>query len=254
MTLTCHMRQSMLEVSRTFVPAPDGSPVIKVTERLKNLVGTDRALGRSQHVTLGVEILGGRDCRFACNCDRGMTWPEDNGPHSFWAVGQEFDVPRVPRKDGGTDDWRRYPRCDRNSDLLTMRVAPGEELGWFTAARASQDSELALAYVWERNVFPWLMTWEENRARAQAPWSGRTLARGLEFGSYAMAMGRRWCVERGSLLGVPAFEWLDAFEEKETSFWISLQVTQGGASEPLRLQKVPGGLDSELGGFAIPLH
>ena len=58
-TMKCRLYQSQLEVSRTFTPAPDGSAVIKVTERLKNLVGTDRAMGRSQHVTLGAEILKG---------------------------------------------------------------------------------------------------------------------------------------------------------------------------------------------------
>ena len=47
------------------------------------------------------------------------------------------------------------------------------------------------------------MTWEENHAREQAPWSNRTLTRGLEFGSYALAMGRRWCVEKGKMFDTP---------------------------------------------------
>ena len=68
-TMSCHMHQSQLEVSRTFTPAPDGAPVIRVTERLKNLIGSDRAMGRSQHVTLGSELLEG-GCRFSSNCDK----------------------------------------------------------------------------------------------------------------------------------------------------------------------------------------
>ena len=71
---------------------------------------------------------------------------------------------------------------------------------------------MALGYRWERAAFPWLMTWEENRARQQAPWNGRTLVRGLEFGSYAFATSRRANVEMGSLLGQRCFEWLDAHE------------------------------------------
>ena len=66
-------------------------------------------------------------------------------------------------------------------------------------------------------------TWEENRARQQGPWLGRTLCRGLEIGSYAMAKGRRWNVETGKLLDTPCFEWLDAFETKTTSYYISLK-------------------------------
>ena len=38
----------------------------------------------------------------------------------------------------------------------------------------------------------------------------------MEFGSYALATGRRANVEMGKLLDTPTFEWLDAFEEKET--------------------------------------
>ena len=103
-----------------------------------------------------------------------------DGEDSFFAIGTEFKTPMVPRKDGRADDWRAYPRCPKNSDLLTMRVPPESEHGYFVAER---PGEACFAYVWERSAFPWLMTWEENNARAQAPWSGKTLCRGLEFGS-----------------------------------------------------------------------
>lgn len=43
-TMSCHLRQSQLEVTRTYTPAADGAPVIKVTEKLKNLVGSDRCV------------------------------------------------------------------------------------------------------------------------------------------------------------------------------------------------------------------
>lgn len=256
-TMTCRLYQSHLEVSRTYTPSPTGAPVIKVTERLKNLVGTDRAMGRSQHVTLGAEMLEG-GCRFSTNCDKGMMWPEDLGPDSFWAVGAEFDFAgnSIPRKDGGFDDWSTYPRCAKNSDMLTMRVDPSARLGWFVAEKldAEGGGSAAFAYLWEREAFPWMMTWEENKARAQAPWSGRTLTRGMEFGSYALAMGRRWCVEKGQLLGVPAFEWLDAYEEKETNFWITLQAIQSAEASGAPKLLPSGGEVYSAPGFSVPLH
>ena len=96
------------------------------------------------------------------------------------------------------------------------------------------------------------MTWEENHAREQAPWSNRALTRGLEFGSYALAMGRRWCVEKGKMFDTPTFEWLDAFEEKTTDFWISLQRVDAAGEGPLTLEKSEAGLAGP--GFAMPLH
>ena len=125
-----------------------------------------------------------------------MQWPDDNGPDSNWATGVEFDVMAgVPTKAGDTfEDWGTYPRSESNSDLCTMRVNPSESHGWFVATKpaaavagadAAGGGSLSFSYVWERDVFPWMMTWEENHARKQGPWLGRTLCRGLEIGSCA---------------------------------------------------------------------
>ena len=58
------------------------------------------------------------------------------------------------------------------------------------------------------------------RCREALPWSGRTLARGLEFSSYALPLGRRRNVEIGEVLGTPCYEWLDAHEQRNTTFYI----------------------------------
>eukprot|EP00747_Dinoflagellata_sp_TGD_P048226 gnl/TRDRNA2_/TRDRNA2_145482_c0_seq2.p1 gnl/TRDRNA2_/TRDRNA2_145482_c0~~gnl/TRDRNA2_/TRDRNA2_145482_c0_seq2.p1 ORF type:complete len:186 (+),score=27.59 gnl/TRDRNA2_/TRDRNA2_145482_c0_seq2:449-1006(+) len=179
----------------------------------------------------------------------------NDGQH--WAVGQEFDWPNVPRKDGAAaDDWRKYPRAPENSDLATLRIDPAAEHGWFVAERRGDDGAqaVAFAYVWERAAFPWLVTWEENNARKQAPWNGRSLTRGLEFASYAMPTSRRWNVEQGKLMGQPCFEWLDANETKVTNFWISLQA-QAAAEGELRLERRADGSYAGPGGsLSIPLH
>ena len=139
----------------------------------------------------------------------------------------------MPRKDGGVDDWHQFPRRDVNSDLLTMRVSPEKSHGWFVAKRGDPNcARLALAYAWETDAFPWLMTWEEMYGRDHAPWSSRTLCRGLEFGSYALAMSRKWNVEKGTLFDTPTFEWLDAYETKSTKFHLSIQALEAGQPTP----------------------
>ena len=35
----------------------------------------------------------------------------------------------------------------------------------------------ALVYVWDREAYPWLMSWEENRCLADKPWDGETSRR-----------------------------------------------------------------------------
>ena len=63
-------------------------------------------------------------------------------------------------------------------------------------------------------------------------------------------------MERGHLFDTKCFEWLDAFEEKQTSFWISLQPSNtardgGGALPTPTLEKAGAGFS---GAMQLPLH
>lgn len=250
---------TQLRFERTFVMRP-GSHVVKVTEDVTNMLGVQRPFGRAQHVTLGDAFLRNGACKFAANADFGHTWPDDLRPErlpQFWQADTTFEYPSIPRNDGGeADDWRRYPRAQRNSDLCTLRIRPGDKYGWMVAdQRHSREVGTAIVYAWERKEFPWLMTWEENRAREHKPWSGRTLTRGLEFSSYAFARGRRWNVEKGALLDTPAFQWLDAKETRSTTFYIGVFSGDGDASDAATvLREVDGALVSDDGSIAVPLE
>jgi hypothetical protein len=142
---------------------------------MKNLVGFERALGCANHITIGEAFLKERSTVFSCNADRGHTWMEDGACSSFES-NSSFEYPHLPKQGGGTLDWGRYPRGpsgSTNADLCTLRIAPTEEHGWMVAE--NREREEALVYVWEREAFPWLMTWEENYHNQAKPWSGRTL-------------------------------------------------------------------------------
>ena len=97
------------------------------------------------------------------------------------------------------------------------------------------------------------MNWEENCARMDKPWDGRVLTRGLEFSSYAFPTSREKNVAMGSLLETPCFEWLDAHEEKATTFYFSLQPVQNTA-EPLELVPTETGLADAAKGFVMEMH
>jgi hypothetical protein len=87
-------------------------------------------------------------------------------------------------------------------------MARGREQAYFTAW--SPGSKTALGYVWDRSDFPWLGIWEENGGRAHAPWNGRTLTRGMEFGASPFPETRRASLARGSLFGDPTCRWIPA--------------------------------------------
>ena len=56
----------------------------------------------------------------------------------------------------------------------------------------------------------WLGIWEENNSRDRAPWNGKTLTCGMEFGASPMPETRRAMIERGGLFGMPGYRWIEA--------------------------------------------
>jgi hypothetical protein len=62
--------------------------------------------------------------------------------------------------------------------------------------------------------------WEENHSRVHAPWNGRELTRGMEFGVSPFPESRRSMVDRGRLFGVPTYRWIPAMSRVDVEYWI----------------------------------
>ncbi|HEX7361257.1 MAG TPA: hypothetical protein VF283_12270 [Bryobacteraceae bacterium] len=84
----------------------------------------------------------------------------------------------------------------------------GQNPAWFFAR--SPDSGACIGYVWDREDFPWLGIWEENCGRTEAPWNGRTVARGMEFGASPFPEPRKEMIERHKLFDTPCYRWIGA--------------------------------------------
>lgn len=50
-----------------------------------------------------------------------------------------------------------------------------------------------------------MAVWEENCAREYAPWNGKTQARGMEFGTTPMPLGKEATFNQGQFLGAPCW-------------------------------------------------
>ena len=120
----------------------------------------------------------------------------------------EFDWPGAPRRDGSVEDLRVLTGAASSCAFTTHLMDRGARARIFAAFAPA--ARLVFGYVWKRADFPWLGIWEENHSRTQAPWNGRTLTRGMEFGVSPMPESRRQMVDRGKLFGVPAYRWLPA--------------------------------------------
>jgi hypothetical protein len=181
---------------------------VRIHEAVESLAAFDRPIGWTQHVTLGPPFLEKGATQFRASATRSKVFEAKFGNNDYLREGTEFEWPHAPRADGGVEDMRVYNAAPQSSAFTTHLMDPASEDAFFTAF--SPRFGLALSYVWKRKDFPWLGIWEENHSRTHAPWNGRSLTRGMEFGVSPMPETRRAMIERGKLFGIPAYRWLPA--------------------------------------------
>jgi hypothetical protein len=205
LTERAHLPQAQLRVERRIVLA---GRAVEIIEAVENEAITDRPIAWTEHVTLGPPFL-----------EKGAT---------------EFRAPVTQSQvlEAGCGDLQRYTDAPVSGGFTSHLMDPGRDTAFFVAW--SPRSRLALAYVWRRADFPWLGVWEENYSRAGAPWNGRTLTRGMEFGASPMPETRRQMTERGSLFGVPAFRWIPARTRVEVRY--RALVIQAEAADEVRFE------------------
>jgi hypothetical protein len=189
---------------------------VRVHERVENLSATDRPVGWTQHVTLGQPFLEKGATEFRAPATRSRVYEGVFGPDDTLVSGADFDWPLAPRRSGGTEDLRVYTTAARSSAYTAHLMDPSRDDAFFVAF--SPSARLAFGYAWRRADFPWMGIWEENLSRMSAPWNGRTLTRGLEFGVSPMPEPRRQMIERGRLFDTPAFRWIPARQRVDVEY------------------------------------
>ncbi len=210
LTQRARLPQAQLRLERRI--ALDGR-VLRIAETVENESITDRPIAWTEHVTLGPPFLEKGTTQFRAPVTKSLVLEEGNG------------------------DLELYTSAPVSGGFATHLLDPAREAAFFVAW--SPRSQVALGYLWRRADFPWLGVWEENHGRTGAPWNGRTLTRGMEFGASPVAETRRQMIERGSLFGVPAFRWIPARTRVEVRYGAAIQ--GGLASCPAQLARAGDG-------------
>ncbi len=227
LTMRAQLPQAQLEFERRIELL--GSAV-RIREQVGNRSATDRPVGWTQHVTLGPPFLEQGRTEFLVSATRSKVFEGTFGPADYLASAAEFDWPHAPRAAGGSSDLRRYPGASPSSAYTVHLMDRTREHAYFIAF--SPTSRLAFGYIWRRADFPWMGIWEENGARPSAPWNGRTVTRGMEFGVSPFPETRREMIERGPLFGTPTFRWIPAHGHVAVEYWVILR-TAAAAPEHL---------------------
>ena len=188
---------------------------IRVHEVVENLSATDRPLAWTQHVTLAPPFLVPATTQFRASLTRSIV-------DGYLKAGAEFIWPMAPRSGGGLADLRKMNGTSPASGYTAHLADDEKEHAWFVAF--APQFQLAFGCIWKRSDFPWLGIWEENCSRQSAPWNGRTVTRGMEFGVSPFPETRRQMIERNRLLGAPTYRWISARGSLEAEYWISSKI------------------------------
>jgi hypothetical protein len=193
---------------------------VRFLETVENLAGTDRPIGWTQHVTLGPPFLERGTTQFRSSATRSMVLA-DFGTPDYLQSGAEFMWPHAPLKNGGTCDLRVFNNSAVSGAYTAHLMSPEHKYAFFVAY--SPALKVEIGYIWKQVDFPWMGIWEENCSRAHAPWNGKAITRGMEFGVSPFPESRRQMVEHGNLFGAPGFRWLPARGRLEAEYWASVR-------------------------------
>jgi hypothetical protein len=117
---------------------------------------------------------------------------------------REFEWPSAPREKGGEADLSVPFREPGTGFVASVLLDPGREMHFVAAL--NWELGLAAGYVFRRQDFPWIAVWEENCAREYVPWNGKTRARGMEFGTTPMPIGKDAAFLAGKLFDTPGWK------------------------------------------------
>lgn len=213
MTARCVLPAAQLRFERQ-IRLKANDPYVAISETVENLSILDRPVAWTQHVTLGPPFL-----------EKGQTQFRVSGTKSRTIEGVDFDWPMLPRVDGPREDLQVFTEAKSSSGFTTHLMDPFREQAYFAAW--SPASKVVIGYQWKRTDFPWLGIWEENYSRESAPWDGRTLTRGMEFGASPIPESRKKMIERNSMFGVPCYRWIPAKSKVSVEYKAFVRTAEG---------------------------
>ena len=205
--------------------------VVFFSESVRNPHPIDHFFHWTQHVTFGPPFLAQEDSTVFVPGTRAITYPHGYEGKSLVKNSQEFTWPSAPAVEGGTADLSR-PFATRGTGFVAgVLLNASSQIGYFAVSNAKFG--LVQGYVFPRAIFPWVTIWEENLARTGPPWNGRTQARGIEFGTTPLPLGKWETFRQGPLFGVPTFCRIPASSDIRANYAAFLCPVNGNC-QPIR--------------------
>ena len=97
---------------------------MRIREVVENLSGIDRAIGWTQHATLGPPFLEKGATIFRASATRSMVFEQTVGGADYLKPGAAFEWPMAPRVDGRSADLRLFNDAPASSAYTAHLMDP----------------------------------------------------------------------------------------------------------------------------------
>jgi hypothetical protein len=225
-----------------------------ITEIVTNLSGDPVEFQWVQHAAFGEPFFANGEATLFLSGRHGLTWPSGYEGHELLAGDVEFQWPYAQSIDGKPVNLSQ-PFVRDGTGFVAGLLANSDRENAFVAVH-NRRHQLVAGYCFSPMLFPWIVLWEENRAREYAPWNKRTRVRGVEFGTSPMPLGLAHAREMRRLFDTPVLTSItgrsclqaqyDLFLHPVPPQWTQIKdvrqtehtlVVQGDGDEEIKLQR-----------------
>lgn len=225
-----------------------------ITEVVTNLNGVAVEFQWVEHAAFGEPFFANGEATLFLSGTHGMTWPAGYEGHELLAGDVEFQWPFAQSIQGKLVNLSQAFLREGTGFVAALLAGSHRENAFVVIH--NRRHRLVAGYCFDPNIFPWIVLWEENRARGDAPWNNRTRVRGVEFGTSPMPLGlaharaMRRLFDTPVLLSISADSCLrtqyDLFLHPVSSQWTEIKdvrrtedtlVVQGDGDEKINIQR-----------------
>jgi hypothetical protein len=172
-----------------------------ITESVTNLSGAAIEFQWVQHSAFGEPFFANGEATLFVSGTRGVIWPAGYEGHELLARDVEFQWPYAQSIDGKPINLSQPFVRDGTGFVAGVLAGSDRENAFVTVH--NRRHQLVAGYCFNPKLFPWIVLWEENRARGYSPWNKRTRVRGVEFGTSPMPLGLAHAREMRRLFDAP---------------------------------------------------
>ncbi|MGA8539992.1 MAG: hypothetical protein WB566_10865 [Terriglobales bacterium] len=172
-----------------------------ITEIVTNVSGDPVEFQWVEHAAFGEPFFAHDEAALFASGRRGITWPLGYEGHELLASDVEYQWPYAQSIDGEPVNLSQ-PFVRDGTGFVAALLLDSDHRNAFVAVH-NRRLQMVAGYSFNPMLFPWIALWEENRARAYAPWNKRTRVRGVEFGTSPMPLGLAHAREMRRLFDTP---------------------------------------------------